>query len=174
MRFAYADPPYVGQAGKHYDCREVDHAELIARLGVEFEDGWALSCSSPSLQYLLPLCPQGVRVGAWVKPFASYKPGVNPAYAWEPVLFFGGRSHVRTDRTVRDWFRHNITLRRGLAGAKPLEFCHWILDMLNYQPGDSLADLFPGTGVMSIACAQRAMILRQRELFMTERAAWVR
>ena len=33
---AYADPPYIGQARKHYshdpNCAEVDHAELIDRL----------------------------------------------------------------------------------------------------------------------------------------------
>ena len=32
MRFAYADPPYIGQAKKHYDCEEVDHWELTRRL----------------------------------------------------------------------------------------------------------------------------------------------
>lgn len=54
MKFAYADPPYVGQAKKHYSadprCAEVDHAELIARLCADFPDGWALSLSSPSLK----------------------------------------------------------------------------------------------------------------------------
>ena len=33
------------------------------------------------------LCPSGVRIGALVKPFAVFKTGVNPAYAWEPVIF---------------------------------------------------------------------------------------
>lgn len=28
MIFAYADPPYPGQAKKHYGREEVDHAEL--------------------------------------------------------------------------------------------------------------------------------------------------
>lgn len=69
MRFAYADPPYVGQARKHYNTEEVDHAALIHHLVVEYPDGWALSCSSPSLPKLLPLCPADIRVMAWVKPF---------------------------------------------------------------------------------------------------------
>jgi len=80
MRLAYADPPYIGQARKHYgpDAREVNHELLVNHLR-EF-DGWALSASSPSLAKILPLCPEA-RVAAWVKPFASFKPNVNPAYA---------------------------------------------------------------------------------------------
>ena len=49
VKFAYADPPYIGQAKRHYshdpNCAEVDHAELIAQLCSEFPDGWALSAS---------------------------------------------------------------------------------------------------------------------------------
>lgn len=93
MRFAYADPPYIGQAKRHYSddpkCAEVDHAELLARLRTY--DGWALSCSTPSLKHILSLreCPDDIHIGSWVKPFASWKPDVNPAYAWEPVIFWG-------------------------------------------------------------------------------------
>src|SRR5207237_677105 len=73
VRFAYADPPYLGQARKHYRGVEVDHEELIDNLCANYA-GWALSCSSPSLRLLLMRCPSDVRVGAWVKPFCSYKP----------------------------------------------------------------------------------------------------
>lgn len=31
-RLAYADPPYIGQAKKHYRCEEIDHKELLERL----------------------------------------------------------------------------------------------------------------------------------------------
>ena len=152
LRFAYADPPYIGQAAKHYGMPEVDHAELIERLNTY--DGWALSLSSPSLKEILGLCPDDVRVMAWVKPFASFKPNVNPAYAWEPVIVRGGRRYERSDPTVRDWVSANIALKRGLPGAKPAEFCRWILAVLNVQPGDELDDLFPGTGIMSAVAAQ--------------------
>lgn len=86
MRIAYADPPYIGQAKKRYSkedsyAGEVDHAELAVRL--QSFDGWALSASSPSLHLVLPLCPPDARIAAWVKPFAIFKPNVNPAYAWE-------------------------------------------------------------------------------------------
>src|SRR5437660_6416981 len=84
-RVAYADPPYIGQAMKRYKhgpkCAEVDHEALIQKLGTY--DGWALSCSSPSLRNLMALCPPGVRVGAWVKTFCSFT-RANPAFAWEP------------------------------------------------------------------------------------------
>jgi hypothetical protein len=155
MIFAYADPPYIGQAEKHYShdpkCAEVDHALLIPQLVRDFPDGWALSCSSPSLQYILSLCPSDVRVMAWVKPFCSFKPNVNPAYAWEPVIVRGGRSRTREQPTVRDWVAASITLKKGLAGAKPIAFCFWVFDVLNLEPGDDLVDLYPGTGIVSTA-----------------------
>ena len=151
MTFAYADPPYVGQARKLYGCDEVDHEALIARLVADYPDGWALSASSPSLRFLLPLCPPDVRVMAWVKPFCIFKPGVNPAYAWEPVIVRGGRKRTRQQPTVRDWVSANITLRRGLTGAKPEAFCLWLFDVLGARAGDTLADLFPGTGAVSRA-----------------------
>ncbi len=149
MKFAYADPPYVGQAQKHYSREEVDHAALIRRLVDGYPDGWALSCSSPSLATLLPMCPKDVRIAAWVKPFASFKPNVNPAYAWEPVIFRGGRKRGRDVSTVRDWIDAPITLQKGLVGAKPPRFCRWLFDLLGMEPGDDLDDLFPGTGIVT-------------------------
>lgn len=144
-RLAYADPPYIGQARKHYAREEVDHVELLDRL--KEYDGWALSASSPSLKQILAIAPP-CRVGAWVKPFASFKPGVNPGYCWEPVLFVSARKRDRSEPTVRDFHSANITLKKGLSGAKPPSFCAWILDLIGWQPGDVLDDLFPGTGIM--------------------------
>lgn len=150
MRFAYADPPYPGCAHMYRDHPdfggEVDHGDLIARLVRDFPEAWALSTNSTSLQTLLPLCPRRVRVMAWVKPFASYKPGVRVAYAWEPVIVWGGRKGTREEPTVRDWVAENITLRRGLTGAKPRAFCRWLFEVLGARPGDEFHDLFPGTG----------------------------
>lgn len=149
MRIAYADPPYVGCGNLYPERTEVDHVALIARLVEEFPDGWALSASSPSLRQLLPLCPGDVRVAAWVKPFAVFKPNVNPAYAWEPVIWRGGRTkRERHESTVRDWVSVNITLRRGLVGAKPPAFCLWLFSLLGLQGGDEFVDVFPGTGIV--------------------------
>lgn len=150
MKFAYADPPYIGQARKLYDCEEVDHARLISDLAAY--DGWALSCSSPSLRTLLPMTPPETRVMPWVKPFAIFKPNVNPAYAWEPVLVkVGPRKRERTEPTIRDWVSANITLRRGLCGAKPETFCFWLFEVMGMTPEDELADLFLGTGAVTAA-----------------------
>lgn len=156
MKVAYADPPYIGQAHKYKDhpdyAGEVDHQALVARLVGEYPDGWALSLSSPTLRIILPYCPDNARVMAWVKPFAIFKPNVNPAYAWEPVIVCGGRAkRSRQEPTVRDWVSCNITLRRGLTGVKPDGFCFWLFEVLGLQPGDEFHDLFPGTGAVGRA-----------------------
>jgi hypothetical protein len=155
MRFAYADPPYPAQASRHYGddpsgiCAEVNHRILVEYLS--HFDAWALSTNSPSLGYVLSLCPIDVRIGAWVKPFAVFKPNVNPAYAWEPVIFSGGRKRERSEMTVPDWVSANITLRTGTHGAKPLTFAYWVFRMLNAIEGDEFVDVFPGTSNVSAA-----------------------
>lgn len=151
MRVAYADPPYPGCADRYPEQQEIDHAALIQRLGREYPDGWALSTHVPALRMLLPLCPEDVRVGAWVKPFAVFKPNVGVAYAWEPVLFRGGRRRPRTQDTVRDWVAAPITLQRGVVGAKPDAFCYWLFEVLNLRPDDDLDDLYPGSGAVTRA-----------------------
>jgi hypothetical protein len=169
MKFAYADPVYLGCGRlypEHPESRIWDipetHRELIERLSDEYPDGWALSLHTPSLQTLLPMCPPDVRVGAWVKPFHIYKKGVRPAYAWEPLIYRGGRNSKHPPpvkggkaTTPKDFVAANITLKKGLTGAKPPAFCSWVLDLLNFLPGDGLDDLFPGTGSMGVAIEER-------------------
>jgi hypothetical protein len=95
VRGAYADPPYLGCGVKHYGTRHTQAAEyddpaahrrLVERLCDEF-DCWALSLHEPSLRVILPMCPDDVRVGTWVKPFAAFKKNVTRAWTWEPVIF---------------------------------------------------------------------------------------
>jgi hypothetical protein len=156
MKCAYADPPYLGcgklYATNHPDALEWDnpetHRALVVRLCDEFPDGWAMSLSSPSLKIILPICPDDCRVGSWNKPFAVFKPNIGVAYAWEPVIWRGGRRRTRTQDTVRDWVSANITLKRGLTGAKPRAFARWIFEILNLETGDEFVDLFPGTGAI--------------------------
>ena len=167
VRFAYADPPYLGccKLYEHYhpDGRCWDdletHALLVARLVEDYPDGWALSLSSPSLREILPLTPTDARVAAWVKPFAAYKRNVRVAYTWEPVIVRGGRVSSRDGAPpTRDHLSEPITLKRGLTGAKPLRFNRWILDVLGYVDGeDDLVDLFPGTAGMADAIAAPRM-----------------
>ncbi len=154
VKFAYADPPYLGMGVKMYgdlhpeaaDWDKIEtHRLLIDRLSAEF-DAWALSLSSVTLRTILPLCPEDVRIGAWIKPFASFKPNVNPAYTWEPVIFRGGRKRGRQEATVRDYVSVSITLMAGFPGAKPAAMCWWLFDFLGAEPEDEFHDLFPGSG----------------------------
>lgn len=183
MRFAYADPPYLGCCGLydhehneggdrpfdgHCWDSKVTHAGLIDWLCSNYPDGWALSASAPSLGELLPFMSEGYRIGVWAKTFSAFKKGVRPAYAWEPVIWHGGRNppfghpHAPPPKdgeqtTPKDFHETHhtpqgvlapITLKKGLTGAKPEAFCEWVLDLLNVQPGDVVDDIFPGTGVM--------------------------
>ena len=152
-RLAYADPPYLG-CSKLYDHPDAatwddpdTHADLMHRMDQAY-DGWALSLHVPSLPVLLPRAPSEVRIGAWVKPFAAFKRNVRIAYTWEPVLFRAPRERRPDDPVGRDHVAASITLKKGLTGAKPPEFCRWVLTLLAYQVGDEVDDLFPGTGVM--------------------------
>lgn len=167
MRFAYADPPYIGQAKRHYShdpkCAEVDHGELLQMLMVKYPDGWALSASSSSvhqiLNYWSGFSSKPLRFGVWCKSFGAFKRNVRPAYMWEPVFFHGGRNPCNGHRaliperngkqtTPKDFIVEPITLKKGLVGAKPEKVCRWILSLLNVQAGDEVVDLYPGTGIM--------------------------
>lgn len=183
MRFAYADPPYLGR------CADYDHAhhgggcwdnpethrDLLLRLSREFPEGWALSLHVPSLRFYQNQCAEifgenVVRVGGWFKPFAAYKVGVNPAYCWEPVLFFGGRSAVerggRSVPTVRDFIeavecdapavKANITMKKGVKGAKPDAFSFWLFEFLGANGNDDFHDLFHGSGSVARAWKEYA------------------
>lgn len=188
MKFAYSDPPYFGCCSlyKHYHpdghCwdEESTYGFHIAMLNREYPDGWALSASSPSLRMLLSKCPDDVRIAAWVKSFCAFKKGVRPAYAWEPIIFRGGRNpangykHAPPERngkqnTPKDFIVEPITLQKGLVGAKPERVCRWILDLLNVQIGDEVADLFPGTGIMGSVAAETIRLSGQISMIMAAR-----
>lgn len=171
-RIGYADPPYPGQAAKHYKdhpdyAGEVDHFELLKTLANDY-DGWVLHTSSTALPYVLHHAEElGVsyRVMAWVKPFCAFKRNISVAYAWEPVLVQAVRKPVVSHRVVmRDFISENITMKKGLTGAKPEAVCRWAFEMLGAEPEDTLDDLYPGTGAVTKAWqAWRADVLMARE-----------
>ena len=149
MKIAYADPPYIGCAQKRYGDPTYDDPEEHFALIYELErkyDGWAFSLHEPSLRVILPMCPEGVRVAAWVKPFAVFRRGVDPAYTWEPVIYKSAREWNPLQHTVRDYVSCNITMKKGTIGAKPKDFCFWIFDLLGMTPEDEFYDLFLGSG----------------------------
>jgi hypothetical protein len=159
MRFAYADPPYFGQGRKRYAQYHPDaavwddkqtHLDLVAQLYTQFPNGWALSCNPADLSWIMPTC-YDARVTAWCKTFHQIRPLASVQYAWEPVIVYGGRKVPNRKPMVRDWMACARTMRKGLVGAKPAAFNAWVLQMLGFQHGDEMVDLFPGTGGMAIA-----------------------
>lgn len=154
--FAYADPPYPGLAAKYYKGEvtyggEVDHRELVLSLEASGYTGWALSTSQAALRDVLPLCPAGARICAWVKPIGASTRTFGLHNTWEPLIVVRGRQ-VRPGKP--DWLRAQPARGGGaLPGRKPIAFCAWLFDCLGMLPGDRLVDLFPGTGVVSRAWA---------------------
>lgn len=154
LAFAYADPPYPGLARRYYGrektfAGEVDHRRLVRDLERGGYAGWALSTSSKALREVLPLCPPGARVCAWLKPIGVPAATAGLHSTWEPLIVVGGRQ-VRPG--VCDWLRAMPARGWGsLQGRKPVAFCAWLFDCLGMQPGDVLEDLFPGTGMVGRA-----------------------
>jgi len=163
MKFAYADPPYYRQGKRLYgdhpeaaiwDTKQA-HVDLIQRLKNDYPDGWALSCNPADLHWLLPHAPDS-RVCAWAKTFHQIRPLCSVQYAWEPIIVNGGRKIPKRKPMVRDWMACARSMKKGLVGAKPDAFNDWLLDLLGYQPGDTLDDLYPGTGGLAQAIERRA------------------
>jgi hypothetical protein len=154
VKFGYADPPYLGAAKLRYgpEAREVNHELLIRHLVDEF-DGWALSCSSPSLRILLPLCPDGIRVLAWTKTWVGGRANVSPAYAWEPIIMSRLPRSAARARFPHpfDWCPSPAPTRTGTAGAKPDSFSWWLFACAGLEPEDEFVDLFPGSGAVGRA-----------------------
>ena len=164
MRFAYADPPYLGHGKKDYGDRHAEahvwddpsaHLALVEQLVEEYPDGWAISLDVPSLRLYLQHVPVAARVAPWCKTFHQILVNVPVQYSWEPVIFHGGRPIKKRNPMVRDWLSR-ATARVGFKGAKPDRFNRWILDLLGYVDGeDTLDDLFPGREVWRQHCPRR-------------------
>lgn len=158
MLLAYADPPYPGQAKRHYGdhpdfAGEVDHIELIENTLSHF-DGWALSTSNRALQEVLSLCPPDVRVLSWHKPIAPPMSG-HGVFGWEPVIVKWARPPASDLRDTLVCSPEQYTFRPKpegyVTGSKPAAFCSWLFHWLGARPGDELEDLFPGSRAVSDA-----------------------
>jgi len=168
VKFAYADPPYHRMGKRMYAVHHDEaaiwddkktHLILIDRLVSEFPDGWAMSCNPADLQWMLPHCPPTVRIAAWTKTFHQIRPLSSVQYAWEPVIWDGGRQLRNRKPMVRDWLSCARSMKKGLPGAKPHQFNRWVLDLLGYDPTeDDIVDLFPGTHGMTAAANEMRLI----------------
>lgn len=154
LALAYADPPYPGLSKRYYKTHpdyagEVDHVELLGRLSRY--DGWALSTSAPALPDLLVAAHDlGVhaRVASWVRGERASGVRHRPASAWEPVLYVPAREGPGAwpgDALVVTP-RARTTDPARVVGAKPAAFCSWLFGLLGARSGDTLDDLFPGSG----------------------------
>jgi len=181
LRLAYADPPYPGKAwlyrGHPDYAGEVDHAALIGRLVLEY-DGWALSTSAAALPAVLALCPPGVRVAAWHRGERP-TPSRWPLNAWEPVIYRGGRPADPSRADVVETRRVDslvcgvsplTTLPGRVTGTKPAAFCRWVFGLLGAAPGDTLDDLFPGSGAVTRAWAAYTADTSRSDTVQTRRA----
>lgn len=163
LRLAYADPPYPGQSGiyrGHPDyAGEVDHRALVSQLAGF--DGWALSTSAAALAMVLGLAaelePREVRVAAWIRGAVPH-PTARIRTGWEPLLVVPARrlAGPAVVDVLTATPRPRPTLPSAVVGMKPPVFCEWMFGLLGALPGDSLADLFPGSGIVARAWRQYA------------------
>ena len=180
MKFAFADPPYLGRAeyyrAHHPDAMDWDdpetHRALIKRLQEDFPDGWAMSLHETSLRTLLPMCPKNARIAAWIAERPRFGGKLAVRRHFEPVIFCGGRPWSDGGSRTADYCitkqtpmaihepRYRISrekIRKGevFVGRKPRAFSMWIFDILGAKRGDEFHDLFPGSGSVSAAWAER-------------------
>ena len=70
------------------------------------------------------------------------------AYTWEPVIWKRTAERREGDPVGRDHLAQGIMMEAGLTGAKPPTFARSLQVLLGWQVGDTLDDLFPGTGIV--------------------------
>jgi hypothetical protein len=188
MKLCIADPPYLGravrwygqggcgdgygkgQADNHPDAALWDdpasHIELINNLQSNF-DGWVIALSVHSLSTYLSVIEtnsrNGIRIGVWYKPSASPS-GSRIGNHWEPVIV--KVPNQRKGRTKHLMNTQDVLIanpnRKGFVGSKPVEWTHWVLDLMGYQTGDEVIDLFSGSGSVTeaIKCYQQQTVLQ--------------
>jgi hypothetical protein len=183
MRLAIADPPYLGRARRYYhekgggraygqgvadhhdDADEWDrperHEQLVRQLEFGY-DGWAIATAANRLAVYTLACPEA-RIAVWHRENAQPS-GSRIRNVWEAVVLWVPES--RRGRNSADGFLTPDVLRAGVemkrakfAGAKPMKWTRWVLDMLGYEPeDDTVDDLFPGSGNVQHAIAQGVLL----------------
>jgi hypothetical protein len=132
-RFAYCDPP-AGELSR----------ELVDALTVKFPDGWALALPPRQLGWILPGCPSGCRVLAWVMLRSPADPAGGMQGQWDAVIVRGGRPHASpAPRAPRDWACSTITSGGPGVPRRPGDFIFWVLRTLNVRSDDAVVDIFP-------------------------------
>ena len=178
-KLAIADPPYLGRAVRWYGPNgrakgqgkgradehpeayiwddPKSHIELVTKLNDNY-DGWAIAMSAHSLSTYLQVIDteseNGIRVCVWHKP-NPLPSGSRIFNVWEPVLVKvpHNRKGRGTGLSMKDLLvaPHKAS---GFAGAKPMVWTRWVLDLMGYQDGDIVEDLFAGSGSVQNAINQ--------------------
>lgn len=158
VKFAFADPPYPGQAKKHYGTHpdyagEVDHRALVEQLATY--DGWALSTAMKSFVSVAKLLPDDILTLAWIKPIAPPM-GDHRHYSWEPVFLRPvrrpGPGYVKSHLILSPpMFTFRPKPDSHVIGEKPEGFAHWVFENAGLVADDVMVDLFPGSGAVGRA-----------------------
>ena len=185
MKFAIADPPYLGSAHRWYGVngrakgrglgradehpeaylwdQEEKHIELAKKLLNEF-DGFAIALTSHSLSTYLSIIQtgrtNGIKVMSWIKP-ASLPGGNRITQSWEPVIVKvpKERKGRGTGKQMNDYLI-KPSPRNKFAGSKPIEWTHWVLDAMGVRFDDEIVDLFNGSGLVKEAINEYKELLR--------------
>lgn len=176
MKFAIADPPYLGSAYRWYGLngrakghglgradqhpeaelwdKPEKHIELANKLLNEF-DGFAIALTSHSLSTYLSVIKtereNGIRVMSWIKP-ASLPSGSRITQSYEPVIV-----KIPKDRKGRNSGKQMVDYlikaapRKGFAGSKPKEWTIWVMQAMGVRQEDEVIDLFNGSGAVAKA-----------------------
>ena len=178
LRFAIADPPYLGRANRWYgDGRGIQggrgradshpdaalwdtvaaHHDLVRTLRRDY-DGYAIACPPDSLAVYLAVAPE-LRVMVWHRRNAPPS-GARVGFAWEAVLVaIPADRRGRKIGIGRSDVLDATAPRIGFAGAKPEAWTRWVLDVMGVEPEDAVVDLFAGSGAVSDAIAQGVLPL---------------
>jgi DNA modification methylase len=185
-KLAIADPPYWGTAerfygleGKGYEKGSPNvsnthpyanlwdnpsaHYELLGYLQDNY-DSFAIAMNTYSLGLYLKRIKlhsqSGYRVCAWIRP-NSAPTGSRIRPSWEPVLVFNSperRSYGSKLSRTKDYLIANPP-RTRFIGQKPFEWTEWVIELLGYQDGDVISDLFPGSGAVTSALIELNVLI---------------
>lgn len=165
MKFAYADPPYLGHAQKNYGAKakpydELEtHQALIRHLVRNYPDGWALSMNPENLLELATEIPRGALICAWTK--TNPEPMHTAVLrSWEPLILWRNHRRAQAARPKTTLASSTYNAHK-LRGSKPEVFNRWVLALLGYEDGDTLDELFPGTALMTQGLNQTRLNLTE-------------
>jgi hypothetical protein len=177
MKFAIADPPYLGRAKRWYgktglgvgygigkadqhpeaeiwDLAET-HENLVKHLDANY-DGFAIALTHHSLNVYLKHLAIGTaslyRVMAWIKPVSA--PSANRIRsAWEPVIIKTPekrKGYTTKYARISDYLIQSPP-KNGFKGEKPEQWTYWVLNAMGYDLDDEIDDLFLGSGAVTKA-----------------------